>query len=184
MFEKSSPPFKHWLRHMVGVPRGFLRYLVFNLLKEKPRSGSEIIEEIEGRTDGRWKPSPGSVYPLLAWLQENGYTEEVSSEEAGIKRYALTEKGQEFHKEQLKFKKRLQKKMESILPTLFNGFWISLHPDLQEPAKKFARAIFDLKIAIEENPSDLVLEETSKFLEQTSKRIEEIKKKFLESESN
>ena len=43
-------------------------------------SGSEIMEELEKRTGGRWKPSPGSVYPLLAWLLESGYTEEVPKE--------------------------------------------------------------------------------------------------------
>jgi len=44
------------------VPKGFLRYQVLRLLKEKPMSGSEIMSEIEEETDGNWRPSPGSIY--------------------------------------------------------------------------------------------------------------------------
>jgi len=85
------PPFRHWLRHMAAVPKGYLRYQVLELLNEKPMSGSEIMNEIEKRTGGCWKPSPGSVYPLLAWLQDNGYVREVPVEESGVKRYTLTD---------------------------------------------------------------------------------------------
>ena len=74
-----------------GVPRGLLRFYVLKLLKEKPMSGSEIIEEIKRETNGKWVPSPGSIYPLLAWMQDKGYTKKLAVEEGGIKRYTLTE---------------------------------------------------------------------------------------------
>ncbi|MCS7136732.1 MAG: PadR family transcriptional regulator, partial [Aigarchaeota archaeon] len=80
MFDEDfspPPPFRHWLRHMAAVPKGFLRLQVLELLNEKPMSGSEIMSEVERRTNGCWRPSPGSVYPLLAWLQDNGYVREV-----------------------------------------------------------------------------------------------------------
>ena len=51
----------------LGVPRGLLRFLVLKMLSEKPMSGTEIIEEIQTQT-GSWKPSPGSIYPLLSWM--------------------------------------------------------------------------------------------------------------------
>lgn len=89
----------HWKRRMARVPKGYLRHNVLKLLKEKPMSGSEIISAIEEKTDGRWKPSPGSVYPLLSWLLDSGYTIEVPEHEAGIKRYKLTKKGVEFLEE-------------------------------------------------------------------------------------
>ncbi len=85
-------PFRHWMKHMAMVPKGFLRYKVLRLLDEKPMSGSEIMVEIERQTEGRWKPSPGSIYPLLSWLQDKGYIKEAAEQEAGIKRYALTDK--------------------------------------------------------------------------------------------
>jgi DNA-binding PadR family transcriptional regulator len=53
------------------------------------------MHEIEKRTGGFWKPSPGSVYPLLAWLQDNSYIREVPGEEDGVKRYTLTDKGRQ-----------------------------------------------------------------------------------------
>ena len=81
---------------MAAVPNGFLRHYVLQFLNEKPMSGSEIMNEIESRTNGHWKPSPGSIYPLLSWLQEKGYSEEVPDQEPGIKRYTLTDEGKKF----------------------------------------------------------------------------------------
>ena len=59
-------------------------------------SGVEIVEEIEQETRGFWKPSPGSIYPLLARLQDKGYTNELSTGESGLKRYVLTDEGKTF----------------------------------------------------------------------------------------
>lgn len=63
--------------------------LVYRLLLEKPQSGYSLAQEIEARTG--WKPSWGSIYPLLETLQTQ---EEVSVQEVGrSKQYALTSKG-------------------------------------------------------------------------------------------
>jgi len=62
-------------------------------------SGSEIMREIEDNTSMRWKPSPGSVYPLLSWLLESGFTKELADSEAGVRRYELTEEGKKFLEE-------------------------------------------------------------------------------------
>ncbi len=177
-------PFKRWIRHTACVPKGFLRYYVVKLLKEKPMSGSEIMEEIERETGGRWKPSPGSVYPLLAWLQDDGYTKELPTEEGGIKRYKLTEKGERFFEEQIKLEERLRKKLEFLAPLPFGGFWFSFHPEklqeIQEPARRFTRALFNLKIALQENLTEQALKEVKEFLNSTAERIEEISKKIKE----
>jgi len=79
------------MKRSVGVPRGFLSYGVLKILNQKAMSGSEIMEEIEKLTG--WKPSPGSVYPLLARLREEGFVEEVITDEAGLKRFRLSNKG-------------------------------------------------------------------------------------------
>lgn len=81
---------------MASVPKGYLRYTVLRLLKEQAMSGSEIMNTIEEQTQKRWRPSPGSVYPLLAWFREKGYTQDVVSPEPGIKRYKLTPEGAAF----------------------------------------------------------------------------------------
>ena len=62
-------------------------------------SGAEIVETIERETNGKWKPSSGSIYPLLGWFQDKGLAGEVIIVNSGMKRYSLTDKGKEFFKE-------------------------------------------------------------------------------------
>lgn len=71
--------------------RGDVRTAVLALLAEKPMHGYQLIREIEERSGGSWKPSPGSVYPTLQLLADEGL---ISSEEAnGRKTYSLTDEG-------------------------------------------------------------------------------------------
>lgn len=72
--------------------RGDVRIAVLALLAEKPMHGYQIIQEIEERSGGTWKPSAGSVYPTLQLLADEGL---ITAEEAGgRKTYALTDAGQ------------------------------------------------------------------------------------------
>lgn len=81
----------HKFEQIPPHPRGILKVTVLELINESPKNGSEIMDEIEKRTHGTWRPSPGSIYPLLAYLEKQGYIEQKEVE--GIKRYAITEKG-------------------------------------------------------------------------------------------
>lgn len=73
--------------------RGDVRAAVLALLAEKPMHGYQIIHEIEERSGGAWKPSPGSVYPTLQLLADEGF---ISAEESnGRKTYSLTDTGRE-----------------------------------------------------------------------------------------
>lgn len=69
------------------------------MLSEKSMSGAEIMREVEENTGGRWRPSPGSVYPLLSWLLDSGYTREIADTEAGVRRYELTDQGKKLLEE-------------------------------------------------------------------------------------
>jgi DNA-binding PadR family transcriptional regulator len=71
---------------------------VLLLLAEKPRHGYEIITELADRSDGRWRPSPGSVYPVLKRLAREGMV--ASSHEEGRRIFALTEEGRTLVAEQ------------------------------------------------------------------------------------
>lgn len=62
-------------------------------------SGAEIMRAIEENTSLRWKPSPGSIYPLLSWLLESKYTREVPDSEVGVRRYELTQEGKKLLEE-------------------------------------------------------------------------------------
>ena len=74
--------------------RGFLRFYVLKLISksESPISGYALMKQIEEET-GFWRPSPGSIYPLLASLEKEGFIEH--REERDKKLYSLTAAGQE-----------------------------------------------------------------------------------------
>jgi len=71
--------------------RGNVRAAILALLAERPMHGYEMIQELESRTGGVWRPSPGSVYPTLQLLEDENL---ITGEEVeGRKRFALTEAG-------------------------------------------------------------------------------------------
>ena len=74
--------------------KGDLKYVILDLLKDKPRHGYEIIRELEDRSHGTYKPSPGAIYPTLQMFEDMGYT--YSTERDGKKIYTITEQGIEF----------------------------------------------------------------------------------------
>lgn len=71
--------------------RGDVRAAVLALLAERPMHGYQIIQQIEERSGGAWKPSPGSVYPTLQLLTDEGLL--TATEADGRKTYELTEGG-------------------------------------------------------------------------------------------
>jgi DNA-binding PadR family transcriptional regulator len=74
--------------------RGDIRTAALLLLAEEPRNGYQIMQELEERSDGLWRPSPGSVYPALQQLEDEGL---IRSEEAdGRRLYHLTEAGRAY----------------------------------------------------------------------------------------
>jgi DNA-binding PadR family transcriptional regulator len=77
--------------------RGDIRTAALLLLAEEPRNGYQIMQEVEERSDGVWRPSPGSTYPALQQLEDEGL---IRSEEAeGRKLFALTEEGRAYVQE-------------------------------------------------------------------------------------
>lgn len=71
--------------------RGNVRAAVLALLAERPMHGYEMIQELAERTNGVWKPSPGSVYPTLQLLADEGLI--TAQEEGGKRLFTLTETG-------------------------------------------------------------------------------------------
>jgi len=87
------PPERHWL-HPQTVPRGFLRVYILTLLSKGAKTGYSIIQTIDERTEGAWKPGAGTMYPLLKGLEKEGL---IASKERGRSRrsYVLTRKGEQ-----------------------------------------------------------------------------------------
>jgi DNA-binding PadR family transcriptional regulator len=71
--------------------RGNVRAAILALLAERPMHGYEMIQELEQRTGGVWRPSPGSVYPTLQLLEDENLI--VGEQVEGRRRFALTDAG-------------------------------------------------------------------------------------------
>ena len=78
-----------WMQRVgSSVPRGFSRFFVLEMLKKKQYTGKELIDFAVKQSDGKWKPSPGLIYPLLGRLLD----EKLIQETTGGK-YKITKKG-------------------------------------------------------------------------------------------
>jgi DNA-binding PadR family transcriptional regulator len=170
------------MRHTAAVAKGFIRYQVLELLSEKPMSGSEIMNEIEKRTSGRWRPSPGSIYPLLSWLQDNSFVKEISVEDGGMKRYELTEKGKALLEEQRKIKVNFRKEAKFMPPPFLGALWFRIPPEktvkLRDSMFRVFSAFFELGSALEEKFSEQTIEDVQKILNETAEKLEELNKKL------
>lgn len=74
--------------------RGDVRAAVLDVLGDGPRNGYQLIQEISDRTGGAWKPSPGSIYPTLAQLEDEGLIE--ADAERGRRGFRLTVAGEHY----------------------------------------------------------------------------------------
>ena len=82
---------RHGAAYGGGVRRGEVRNLLLAALLDGPAHGYELMSWLEERSGGRWRPSPGSVYPLLQLFEDEGLA--TGREQGGRKVFALTEAG-------------------------------------------------------------------------------------------
>ena len=147
-------------------------------------SGAEIVEEIEQETDGRWKPSPGSIYPLLASLKDKGYTNESPTGESGMKQYVLTDEGKTFFEEQIKFGQKFMKKLEFLAPMLVGGFQFGINHgnlcDVRGSAKRAVKTFIDLRTAMKGKLTKQDAEEIAEILNDCAKKLEKIARRIKE----
>jgi len=78
-----------WMQRVgSSVPRGFSRFFVLEMLKKKQYTGKELIDFAVKQSDGKWKPSPNLIYPLLGRLLDEKLIQETTGG-----RYKITKKG-------------------------------------------------------------------------------------------
>ncbi|SDF97268.1 MULTISPECIES: PadR family transcriptional regulator [unclassified Duganella] len=115
---------------------GAMRYVVLQLIAEKPRHGYEIIKELEQRSGGGYTPSPGAIYPLLSMLLDMGHV--VATPDGNKKLHTITPEGEAFLAENRQF-------VDAILARLADpdehreGLRSAMH-DLKHAAIEQARA--------------------------------------------
>ena len=74
-----------------------MRYVILRLIKDRPMHGYEVMKALEDKTRGCYTPSPGTVYPTLQWLEDEGLVQ--SEDRDGKKVYSITDAGREFLEE-------------------------------------------------------------------------------------
>src|SRR5574337_104630 len=90
-------PFSFFFHRGPRARRGDVRAGVLALLAEQPRNGYQIMQELEQRSGGLWRPSPGSVYPALQQLEDEGLV--LPAESGGGRVFELTERGRAYVQE-------------------------------------------------------------------------------------
>jgi DNA-binding PadR family transcriptional regulator len=131
--------------HMGSGPMRFrgLRPIVLDLISDSPKKGSEIMAAMEKTTEGRWKPSPGSIYPMLASMEEQGLIHKNADG-----RYSISESGKkeiEFHrKTMVGFRRRwMPDEPEDILSQI--NSYINYFNDIADDLSGQKSALAELK---------------------------------------
>ena len=100
-----------WLSRVgSAIPRGFSRQYILSILREQPLTGKEIIDKATLQSEGKWKPSPGLIYPLLGRLLDEGL---VTVDDNG--KYTITKKGIEITSDLESFGNVVQKQIDVML---------------------------------------------------------------------
>ncbi len=103
--------FEEWAQRVgSAVPRGFSRYYILKQLQKMPHTGKEIINSAVEESDGKWKPSPGLIYPLLGRLLDEGLIEET---EDG--KYQITDKGKTISQDLEIFNKNMKDQLDTVM---------------------------------------------------------------------
>ncbi|MFX1483367.1 MAG: PadR family transcriptional regulator [Promethearchaeota archaeon] len=172
-------PIKKWIQHTAKVPKGFLRYQVLHKLNDHAMSGAELTETITEDMGGLWTPKPGSIYPLLKNLLQDGLTQEVPDEDGRTRRYELTEVGQKFLEDHVEQSGELREKINPgftpFLPPFLPTY--GSRAEFPKSIRHLFKTLLTLRTILRNNPSPELLKEVAKATDRFIKEIEKISKK-------
>ena len=146
-----------------SIPRGFSRYFVLELLKEKTYTGKEIIDYAVEQSNGIWKPSPGLIYPLLGRLLDENLIEETKDG-----RYQLTKEGEETAKDVDKMNEIVKNQLEVLFRLGNVGRFVAL--DILEK-------ISSMGSILSSNIGNMTDEETQKYKEFLQSELDKMNEK-------
>ena len=130
--------------------RGDLKFVILRLVSEQPMHGYEVMKALEKESGGYYRPSPGSVYPTLQMLEDEGY---VTAEEGdGKKVYSITEEGRTYLDENEDVIDEVFERVEHFTDRFFGR-------DMKELSRSFSRLAqiaFDQAFQWGAAPEDLV----------------------------
>ncbi len=131
------------------MQRGLLKYYILKLLSREPLTGYGLMKRIEEET-GFWKPSTGSMYPLLQQLEEQGWVEHEG--EAERKVYRLTERGRAALEEAIRAKGELLESLQRALDVFARVFGAE---DVEPVRNRLRSLLRDESLGVERLPRSL-----------------------------
>jgi DNA-binding PadR family transcriptional regulator len=146
--------------------RGDLKYVILRLLSTKPMHGYEVMRALEEESGGCYSASPGSVYPTLQMLEDQGYV--VCEEQEGKKVYTITDEGREFLNENGDLVDDILDRVSEFTDRFFR----TEMRDLSRSFKRLGQVTFDRSVRWSD-PEDL--EKIREILERAIREIEEIR---------
>ncbi len=146
--------------------RGDLKYVILRLLSTKPMHGYEVMRALEEESGGCYSASPGSVYPTLQMLEDQGYV--VCEEKEGKKVYSITDEGREFLKENGDLVDDILDRVSDITDRFFR----TEMRDLTRSFRKLAQVTFERGVHWA-GPEEL--EKITEILDRATRDIEEVK---------
>jgi len=146
-----------------SIPRGFSRYFVLELLKEKTYTGKEIIDYAVEQSNGIWKPSPGLIYPLLGRLLDENLIQETKNG-----KYQLTKEGEETAKDVDKMNDIIKNQLEVLFRLGNVGRFVAL--DILEK-------ISSMGSILSSNIGNMTDEETQKYKEFLQSELDKMNEK-------
>ena len=158
--------FEQWAQRVgSAIPRGFSRYYILKQLQKMPHTGKEIINSAIEESDGKWKPSPGLIYPLLGRLLDEELIEETKNG-----KYQISKKGKNTLNDLESFNDIVKKQLDTILRMGNIGKFVAM--DVLERVT----ILGNLLSSNVEKMTKTEAEKYRKFLESELKKIDNISK--------
>src|SRR5437667_3781557 len=147
---------------------GDMKYVILKLLKDKPRHGYEVMKELEEQLHGCYSPSPGTVYPTLQWLEDEGLV--VARDVEGKKVYEITDAGRKFLEEHRDIVEDIFDRVTETVERTVGGSMVEVNRALGQPVKAVYRTGWKAE-------SDAARKGVAEILAKATAEIQELAKK-------
>ena len=133
---------------------GDMKYVILKLLKDKPRHGYEVMKELEERMHGCYSPSPGTVYPTLQWLEDEGLV--TARDVDGKKVYEVTDAGRQFLQEHRDVVDDIFERVREAVDRVAGGGMVDVNRALGRVVKAVYRAGWKVDEAARKRVAELL----------------------------
>ncbi|PYO60717.1 MAG: PadR family transcriptional regulator [Gemmatimonadetes bacterium] len=133
---------------------GDMKYVILKLLQDKPRHGYEVMKELEERMHGCYSPSPGTVYPTLQWLEDEGLV--TARDVDGKKVYEVTDAGRQFLQEHRDVVDDIFERVREAVDRVAGGGMVDVNRALGRVVKAVYRAGWKVDEAARKRVAELL----------------------------